>query len=74
MRDCSFRQQVKFLVNDADAQILGVDRVVEGYIFILEEDGPLILFIGADHYFHQGGFASAILTYHRINLSREKLD
>ena len=74
MRHRPFRQQVEFLVDNADAHFLRLDRVVEGYSFLLEMYRPLILFIGADHYFHQRGFTGAVLPDHRIDLSWVKLN
>src|SRR5258705_6391303 len=63
------RNQIKFLIDGADAQSLRMFWVLNFHLSAVENDLALGLLIRPAQNFHQGGFACAILTKKYVDLA-----
>src|SRR5258705_6067127 len=63
------RNQIKFLIDGADAQSLRMFWVLNFHLSAIENDLALGLLIRPAQNFHQGGFACAILAKKYVDLA-----
>ncbi len=65
----ALRQQVKLLIDDADAGVLRLRRVVEDDRRAVEQDGPAVRPIGPGQHLHQRALARAVLADDGVNFA-----
>ena len=66
--------QIELLVNDGDAQLLGVVRALDLGFLPVQEDAPGVPAVRAREDFHQRGLAGAVFTDQRQYLTGRHLE
>ena len=72
--DRTLGNRLKLLMHHRDAHAQRLKRVVDVNLFALVIDFTLVHLVNAKHAFHQGGFASTVLTHQRVNRAGSELE
>ena len=74
LRHRQMGHQVQFLVDHADAKLLGSSGIGDLDFFAFDEDAAGVLRIDTGEHFHERGFAGAVFAHQRVHLARAQVE